>query len=187
MQHGQSWSGLLRVLAIVALMGSAALISCTTTGSTTGNVNGTVSLTAMNAAAVGGLTFAFPDGTLFGFPGQSATLALGTDGMTFTLTTSRGLVLNGTITFGSCTFTQNPASLAPGGTLFTQKYDTCQVTGKSDGDIGFGGAGHGILLLSLGSAGATPVSSDPLGVTYTIDMAGQITINVNTTPIGVTG
>jgi hypothetical protein len=39
MQHGQSWSGLRRVLTIVALMGSVALISCTATGSTTGNVS----------------------------------------------------------------------------------------------------------------------------------------------------
>jgi hypothetical protein len=41
-----------------------------------------------------------PKGTLSGFPGQSTTLALGNDGTTFTLTTSDGTVLNGTIIYG---------------------------------------------------------------------------------------
>jgi hypothetical protein len=41
-----------------------------------------------------------PKGTLFDFPGQSTTLALGNDGTTFTLTTSDGTVLKGTIIYG---------------------------------------------------------------------------------------
>ena len=144
-------------------------------------------LTATNAAALGGLTFTFLDGTLFGFPGQSTTLTFGNDSTTFTLTTSDGSVLNGTITFGSCTLTQNPVPLGPGAIPFMQTYDTCQVTGESDGDIEFGGAGTGTITLKLGNASIAPVASNPTRVVYHIDVGGNIMINDNTTRIGVVG
>jgi hypothetical protein len=172
-------------------MGSLAFLGCNITGSDSGNpkasVNGTIDLTATNAAALGGLTFTFPDGTLFGFSGQSATLAFGTDGTTFTLTTSDGAVLNGTITYGSCTLTQNPVPPGTGAMPFTQTYDTCQVTGQSDGDIEFGGAGTGTITLKLGNVSIAPVASNPTRVVYRIDVGGSIIINDNTTRIGIVG
>ncbi len=106
----------------------------------------------------------YRQGTLFGFPGQSTTLAFGDDGTTFTLTTSNGPVLNGTITFGSCTLTQNPVPLDTGAILFAQTYDACQVTGQSDDDIEFSGSGTATITLILGNASITPVASSPTRV-----------------------
>ena len=121
-------------------MGSLACVGCNFGGNGAANneasVNGTLDITATNAAALGGLTFTFSDGALFGFSGQSTALAFGNDGSTFTLTAGDGSVLNGTITFGSCTLTQNPVPAGTGASPFVQTYDPCQVIGKSDDDIG---------------------------------------------------
>ena len=185
MRHWHSQRDGLRFTVFLVLVGSLAFVGCNTGGSNTLTVDGTVDLTATNAAALGGLTFTFPDGTLFGFPGQSTTLAFGSDGTTFVLTPSNGPVLNGTITFGSCTLTQNPVPLGTGVMPFAQTYDTCQVTGRSNSSITFGGSGGGTLTLTLGKASTAPVTSDPLRVTYSIDGDGNIFINTNTTSIGV--
>ncbi len=187
MRHWHSQRDGLSFTVFLALVGFLAFVSCNTGGSNGMAVDGTVNLTATNAAALGRLTFTFPDGTLFGFPGQSTTLAFGDDGTTFTLTTSDGTTLNGTITFGSCTLAQNPVSLGTGAIPFAQTYDTCQVTGRSDDDIGFGGSGTGTLTLKLGNASITPVASNPTRVIYHIDAGGNITINNNATRIGVIG
>ena len=187
MRHWNSCRGLLSFTVLLVLVFSLALVSCSNTGGNTATVNGTVGLTATNAAALGGLTFDFPDATLFGFPGQSTTLELGADGTTFTLTTSNGTVIKGTLTFGSCRLTQNPVPLGGGTAPFEVAYDTCDVTGKSDRDTAFGGSGTGTLTLRLGRASGTPVDSAPEHVIYNIDVGGNITINENTTPIGVTG
>ncbi len=183
--HGRR--GLLHCTVFLVFVGSCVLVSCTTSGSNTVTVNGTLSLTATNAAALGGLTFAFSDGTVFGFSGQPTMLTFGPDGTTFTLTPSGSSSITGTLTFGSCTFTQSPASLSPGTAPFVQAYDTCQVPGRSDSAIGFGGSGNGTLTLTLGNARIAPVTSAPLRVTYLIDASGNIFINMNTTPIGVVG
>jgi hypothetical protein len=183
--HGRR--GLLHCTVVLVLVGSCALGGCTQGGSGTATINGTLRLTATNAAALGGLTFAFADGTVFGFAGQPTTLTFGPDGTTFTLTPSGNPPITGTLTFGSCTFTQNPAPLGPVTTPLVQAYDTCQVTGKSASALAFGGSGTGTLTLTLGNASLAPVTSDPLDVTYTIDTNGNIFINTNTTPIGVVG
>jgi hypothetical protein len=96
-------------------------------------------------------------------------------------------MLSGTITFGSCTLTQTPVPLGTGAIPFVQMYDTCQVTGRSDDDIGFEGSGTGTLTLRLGNASITPVASDPTRVIYHIDAGGNITINDNATRIGIIG
>jgi hypothetical protein len=188
MRHWHSQRDGLSFRVFLVLVSSLAFVGCNTGGgSDTVTVDGTINLTAANAAALGGLTFTFPDGTLFGFPGQSTTLAFGDDGITFTLTTSNGSMLNGTITFGSCTLTQNPVPPGTGATPFAQTYDTCQVTGRSDDDTGFEGSVTGTLTLKFGNASITPVVSDPARVIYHIDAGGNITINNNTTPIGIVG
>ena len=187
MRHWHSQRDGLSCTVFLVLVSSLAFVGCNTGGSDTATVDGTVNLTATNAAALRGLTFTFPDGTLFGFPGQSTTLAFGDDGTTFILTPSNGPVLNGTITFGSCTLTQGPVPLGTGTIPFAQTYDTCQAIGRSDGDIGFDRSGTGTLTLRLGSAGVPPVTSDPTRVIYHIDAGGNITINDNATRIGVIG
>ena len=187
MRHWHSQRAGLSFTVFLVLVGFLAFVGCNTGGSDSVTVDGTVNLTAINAAALEGITFTFPDGTLFGFPGQSTTLAFSDNGTTFTLTTSNGPVLNGTITFGSCTLTQNPVPLGTGAIPFAQTYDTCQVTGQSDGDVGFGGSGPGTLTLRLGSASVTPVASNPTRVIYHIDVSGNITINDNATRIGIIG
>ena len=192
MRHWHCRRGLPSFTVLLGLVFSWALVGCNNNTDFDNTVDkatigGTVNLTATNAAALGGLTFAFPDATLFGFPGQSATLGWGADGTTFTLTTSGGTVIQGSITFGSCTFTQNPAPLGVGEVPFAKAYDTCQVFGRSNGDIAFGGSNRGTIALILGSASQTPVASDPTNVIYSIDIGGNITINTNVTPIGVVG
>jgi hypothetical protein len=106
MRYWNCRRGLLRCTGLLVLVCSVALMGCDDNGVTTATVGGTVNLTAMNAAALGGLTFDFPDATLFGFPGQSTTLECGPDGTTFTLTISGSTAIQGNITFGSCRFTQ---------------------------------------------------------------------------------
>ena len=187
MRHWHSQRNGLSFTVFLVLVGSLACVGCNTGGSDTLTVDGTVDLTATNAAALGGLTFTFPDGALFGFPGQSTTLVFGSDGTTFVLTPSNDPGLNGTITFGSCTLTQNPVPLGAGVIPFVQTYDPCQVIGRSDGDLGFGGSGPGTLTLRLGSASVTPVASNPTRVIFHIDVGGNITINDNATRIGVIG
>ena len=187
MRHWLSQREGLSFTVFLVLVGFLAFVGCNTGGSVTVTVDGTVNLTASNAAAFGGLTFTFPDGTLFGFPGQSTTLVFGDDGTTFTLTTSNGSVLNGIITFGSCTLTQNPVQLGTEAMPFAQTYDPCQATGKSDEDLEFGGSGTGTLTLRLGSASIAPVASNPTRVIYHVDAGGNITINDNATPIGIVG
>ena len=187
MRHWHSQRDGLSFTVCLVLVGFLAFVGCNSGGGDTLTVDGTVNLTATNAAALAGLTFTFPDGALFGFPGQSTTLAFGSDGTTFGLTPSNGSGLNGTITFGSCTLTQNPVPLDTGVIPFAQTYDTCQVIGRSDGDLGFGGSGPGTLTLRLGSASVTPVASNPTRVIYHIDTGGNITINDNATRIGVIG
>ncbi len=174
--------------AFLALMLAWTLVGCSSGGNTQVSVGGTVALSTANASAVGGLVFRFADGAILGFAGEDLTLGFGEEGTTFTLTTSRGTVVVGTMTFGSCTFTETPAVLAPAGRpLFVQTYATCQVSGSSNDDIGFGGSGNGTLLLRLGRDSGAIVNSAPLSVVYHVDAGGQITINLNTTPIGVTG
>ena len=191
MRYWHCRRGLPSFTVLLGLVFSWALVGCNNnTGSDTvdtATVNGTINLTATNAAALGGLTFTFPDATLFGFPGQSATLGWGADGTTFTLTTSGGTVIQGSITFGSCTFTQNPAPLGVGEVPFAKAYDTCQILGKSNGEIAFGGSSRGTIALILGNASQTPVASDVTNVIYNIDVGGNITINTNVTPLGVVG
>ena len=78
---------------------ACALIGCgSDSGSDNTAINGLVGLAAEDGAALAGLTFDFPDATIFGFPGASATLGVGDGATTFTLTTSGGTVIHGTIT-----------------------------------------------------------------------------------------
>ena len=187
MGHRHGHPGLLRCTVLLGLMCSLALTGCANNSDTPARVNGAVNLSASNVAALGGLTFAFSNATLFGFPNESANLTWGNGGTTFTLTTSGGTVIIGTITFGSCRFTQNPVPLGGGTAPFEMVYDTCEVTGRSDRDIAFGGANTGTVTLRLGRANGTPVDSAPEHVVYIIDLGGHITINENTTPIGTVG
>jgi hypothetical protein len=151
-------------------------------------ISGVVGLTAENVAALGGLSFDFPDATIFGFPGESTTIGLGNAGTTFTLTTSGGTVINGAIGAGpipfvSCRLTQNPQEVGAGEEPFAAEYDTCQATVASNGHIKFGGSGAGTVTLSLGRAGETPVESDAEDVILNLHGDGTVTINDNATPI----
>jgi hypothetical protein len=132
-----------------------------------------INLTAANAAALGGLTFDFPDATIFGFPGESAELTFGPDGTTFVLVVSEGTIINGAITFpASCQFTEEE----PG--TFEELYDTCQMNVQSDGEISLGGEGDGTVVLRLGLEGQAAVSSDPpLAVTLSVDEDGNVSLN----------
>lgn len=149
---------------------------------------GQVSLAGADGAAIEGLIFDFPDATLFGFPGETATLEIGGDAATFVLTLSGGTVINGTITNGaiavvSCRLTQNPQEVAAGAAQFDQEYDSCQGIINANDEIEFGGSGPGTVVLSFGDTGATPVASAPEDVTLNVQDDGSVTINNNTTPI----
>jgi len=149
---------------------------------------GLVDLTAADGAALAGLTFDFTDATIFGFPGASATLEIGDDATTFTLTTSGGTVINGTITkeasaAAGCRLTQNLQGVGAGKEPFDEQYDTCQATVNSKGAITFGGSGPGTVRLSFGRTGETAVTSDPEDVILHLHDDGTVTINNNATPI----
>src|SRR5262245_46641413 len=101
MQHWHLRRGLLGGAASVMVVLTCVLMGCGDgNGSDDTTISGVVTLAAMDGAALVGLTFDFPDATVFGFPGESATLGVGENAATFTLTTSGGTVINGTITNG---------------------------------------------------------------------------------------
>jgi hypothetical protein len=157
-------------------------------GSDSTVINGLVGLAAEDGASLAGLTFDFPDATIFGFPGESATLGVGAGATTFTLTTSGGTVIHGTITnvastVVSCQLTQNLQEVGAGKAQFDEAYDTCQATVNSAGEITFGASGPGTVTLSFGRADATAVASSPEDAILHLREDGTVTINDNTTPI----
>jgi hypothetical protein len=119
---------------------TCALMGCGGNGSDETVINGQIGLAAADGAALAGLTFDFPDATIFGFPGASATLGVGDGATTFTLTTSGGTVIRGTITPGtsdgvSCRLTQNPQEVAAGKAQFDEEYIACQAAVDSKGNV----------------------------------------------------
>jgi hypothetical protein len=151
-------------------------------------INGLVGLAAADGAALAGLTFDFPDATIFGFPGAAATLGVGDGATTFTLTTSSGTVIRGTITPGvsdtvSCRLTQDPQEVAAGKAQFDEEYATCQAAVDSKGNITFGESGAGTVTLGFSRTGETAVASGPQDVILHLRDDGTVTINDNATPI----
>jgi hypothetical protein len=151
-------------------------------------INGLVGLAASDGAALAGLTFDFPDATFFGFPGESTTLEVGDGATIFTLTTSAGTVIHGTITPGasdavSCRLTQDPQEVEAGKVQFDEAYVTCQATVDSQGDITFVEPGAGTVILGFSTTGETAVVSSPEEVILNLRDDGTVTINDNATPI----
>ena len=170
---------------------ACALMGCGSdsgSGSDSTVINGLVGLAAEDGAALAGLTFDFPDATIFGFPGASAALGVGDDATTFILTTSGGTVIHGTITnvtstAVSCRLTQNLQEVGAGKAQFDEAYDTCEGAVNSAGEITFGTSGPGTVTLSFGRTGATAVASGPEDVILHLRENATVTINDNTTPI----
>jgi hypothetical protein len=167
---------------------ACALMGCGGNGSDETVINGQIGLAAADGAALAGLTFDFPDATIFGFPGASATLGVGAGATTFTLTTSGGTVIRGTITPGasagvSCRLTQNPQEVAAGKVQFDEEYVTCQAAVDSKGNITFGESGPGTVTLGFSRTGETVVASGPRDVILNLRDDGTVTINDNATPI----
>jgi len=167
---------------------ACALMGCGGGGSDNTGINGLVGLAADDGAALAGLTFDFPAATIFGFPGASATLGVGDGATTFTLTTSGGTVIHGTITpvastAVACRLTQTPQEVGAGKAPFEEAYDTCQAAVHSAGDITFGTSGPGTVMLSFSRADTPAVASDPAAVILHLNENGTVTINDNTTPI----
>ena len=166
-----------------------ALMGCGGGGSDDAVINGgLVNLAAVDGPSLAGLTFDFTDATIFGFPGESATLGIGDNAATFTLTTSGGTVINGTITAqasaaAGCQLTQNLQEVSAGGKLFVEQYDMCQATVNSQGAILFGASGPGIVTLSFSTTGGAAGVSAPENVTLDLRDDGTVTINNNATPI----
>jgi len=166
-----------------------ALMGCGGGGSDDAVISsGLVNLTAVDGASLAGLTFDYTDATIFGFPGESATLGIGDNATTFTLTTSDGTLINGTITAvasapAGCQLTQNLQEVGAGGTPFVEQYDTCQATVSSQGAIIFGASGPGTVTLSFNKIGEAAVASAPEAVILNLREDGTVTINNNATPI----
>ena len=189
MRHWHLRRGLLGGTACMMFVFACALMGCGgDSGSDSTVINGLVGLAAEDGASLAGLTFDFPDATIFGFPGESATLGVGAGATTFTLTTNGGTVIHGTITNVAgtvvpCQLTQNPQEVGAGKAQFDEVYDTCQATVNSAGEIAFGGSGPGTVTLSFGRADGTAVASSPEDVILLLHENGTVTINDNTTPI----
>ena len=166
-----------------------ALMGCSGNGSDeTAISGGLVDLAAADGPSLAGLTFDFTDATIFGFPGESATLEVGDGATTFTLTTSGGTVIHGTITpeasaVAACRLTQNLQEVGAGKEPFDEQYDACQATVNSQEDIAFGASGPGTVTLGFARIGATAVASGPEDVTLHLREDGTVTINDNATPI----
>jgi hypothetical protein len=173
----------------LGLVCTGILMGCDSDGDDTIEIHGLASLAAADGAALEGLVLDFPNATIFGFPGEAATLEVGDEAATFTLTTSGGTVINGTISPGampsvSCRLTQHAGEVGMGEDPFDEEYDACEATAASEGDIAFGSSGPGTVILSLISrAGETPVASDPENVTLNLREDNTVTINSNETPI----
>ena len=187
MRHWNFRRGLLWATAIVGLVFAWSLMGCDDEDDTIA-ISGLVSLAEADGAAIEGLTFDFSEATIFGFPGESATLAIGDAAATFTLTTSGGTVINGTITketgvTTSCRLAQNPGEVGVGEERFDEEYNTCRGTVTSAGELAFGSSGAGTVILSMSRAGETPVASDPEDVILNLNENGTVTINDNATPI----
>jgi len=188
MRHWHSRRGLLKGTASLLGVVACTLLGCGNDSDETVIRGGVVNLAAADGAALAGLTFAFPDATIFGFLGEAATLAVGDAASAFTLTTSGGTVIHGTITPGantalSCRLTQNLQEVGAGQALVDEEYDTCQATVNSQNDIAFGASGAGTVTLSFGRAGASAVASSPQEALLHLREDGTVTINNNATPI----
>jgi hypothetical protein len=151
-------------------------------------VGGLVDLAAADGPSLAGLTFDFTDATSFGFPGESATLEVGDGATTFTLTTSGGAVIHGTITTGTsvapaCRLTQNLQEVDVANEPFDEQYDRCQATVNSKEDIAFGASGPGTVTLGFSRTDGTAVASAPEDVLLHLREDGTVTINDNATPI----
>jgi hypothetical protein len=168
---------------------ACALMGCGgDSGSDNTVINGQVGLAAADGPALAGLTFDFPDTAILGFPGESAILGIGDSATTFTLTTSGGTVIRGTITPGasagvSCRLTQNPQEVEAGKAQFNEEYATCQAAVDSKADITFGESGPGTVILGFSRTGETAVVSGPEEVILNLRDDGTVTINDNATPI----
>ena len=189
MRHWNLRRGLLGGTAGVMFIFAWVLMGCGGNGSDETVISGgLVDLAAVDGPSLAGLTFDFTDATIFGFPGASATLEIGADAAVFTLTTSGGTVINGTITTGAsteaaCRLTQNLQEVGTGQEPFAEQYDTCQATVNSMGDITFGASGPGTVTLNFVSTGNTAGASSPEDVILHLHDDGTVTINNNTTPI----
>ena len=176
--------GMASLLCVVAWV----LPGCSDDSDETVISGGIVDLAGADGAALAGLTFAFSDATLFGFPGEAATLEVGDAATTFTLTTSTGTTIHGTITPGAnataaCRLTQHPQEVGAGQAQVDQEYDACQASVHSQQDIAFGASGPGTVTLGFGRTGAPAVVSVPLDVLLHLRDDGTVTINNNATPI----
>jgi hypothetical protein len=187
MRHWNFRRGLLGGTTIVLCVFAWALLGCNDDDDIEIS-GGIVSLAGDDGAALEGLTFDFPDATIFGFPGETATLAIGDNATTFTLTLSGGRVINGTITTGasavlSCRLIQNPQEVGAADEQFDAEYDSCEGTVDSADEIEFGSSGPGTVILSFGNTEETSVASAPENVLLNLHDNETVTINNNTTPI----
>lgn len=189
MRHWNLRRRLLGGTASLMLVFAWVLMGCGGNGSDeTVIVGGLVDLAAADGPSLAGLTFDFTDATIFGFPGESATLEVGDGATTFTLTTSGGTVIHGTITPGTstaaaCGLTQNLQEVGAGSEPFDEQYDTCQATVGSKEEIDFGASGPGTVVLGFLRTSGTAVASAPEDVLLHLRDDGTVTINDNATPI----
>ena len=179
---------LLRGMAILLCVVAWALPGCGDDNDETVILGGVVNLAGADGAALAGLTFAFPDATIFGFPGEAATLHVGDAAVTFTLIISGGTVIHGTITPGanaaeSCRLTQQLQEVDSGRAQVDEEYATCQAAVNSQGDIAFGASGAGTVTLGFARTGVLAVTSSPQDVLLHLREDGTVTINDNATPI----
>jgi hypothetical protein len=187
MPHGTVRRGLLGGAASLLCVYAWVLLGCGN-DSDTAAIHGVVGLAAADGPALAGLTFAFPDATLFRVPGESATLQVGDEATTFSLTTSGGTVITGTITpgasaTGACRLTQHLQEVGAGQAPFAEEYAPCQAAVDSQDDLTFGAAGAGTVTLTFGRPGEPAVASSPTHVLLHLREDGTVTINNNATPL----
>jgi hypothetical protein len=159
-----------------------------TTPRTVSNV--AVPVSANTVQAMGSQQLAIPDGSAFNLPNTPVTLAFGapTSSTTapFTLTSGSSKA-DGTVAFGSCTFTISNSNIVglPGGTVI-QTFTICNLVITATVDLAVGGAsGQGTVALQLGRNGVVlitvPLSN--ITITVSIDATGHLVINGTSTDV----
>jgi len=182
------------LVAVCALVSALVMFGCgggddnETTERTVSNV--AVPVSANTVQAMGSQPLTIPDGSAFGLPNTPVTLVFGPPASSttapFTLTSGISTA-NGTVTFGSCTFTISNSNIVglPGGTVI-QTFTICNLVITATVDLAVGGAsGPGTVALQLGRNGVVfitiPLSN--ITITVSIDATGHLVINGTSTNV----
>ena len=187
MQRQNPGKAMRYLVVVCALISALTLVGCGGGGDDdNGEVrtvsNQSVPVNSSTVQAVTGQQFTIPNGSAFsaGLPATPVTLTFNSSS-TFTLT-SGNQTANGTVAFGSCTFTVTTSNI-PGlaaGQIPTFSICNFLVTANTPLEAG-GDAGQGTITLQLGRNGVVLITATGVSITISLLDDGTLVINgINT-------